>query len=368
MKKNVFRIFGIIFICTMLVTLTGCGIDTKKILNNLNQEINRENQINTFYGEGYDLKYNSEWEKYEALSTDNKKTDALTYKRELYLVPMGVSSLSEFEKSLNIDFSNYSGQKKLYDEFSNNWNKGSYIVSGGSYSFRNLKDDISYAYMNYKDSSNNRTGNLYLIVSKSNNIVISLMSDTTNSSSKDDSKIMDILRTINITKKYDNEMASYLDAMSNWNRYSSSRQGASGMRKDINGEWKVLSSSDSYWVFKNNEFWWYKSQKDLNDNYWYGKTRIMTGKEGIKAVGLSEDNYNRMIANNSGKVSENNIYTIIFTPSKIISDGTDKSSTNITGEDWHMVWILVDHGSDGLEAQVLNVKNQETSYYVKYKD
>jgi len=43
--------------------------------------------------------------------------------------------------------------------------------------------------MNYKDTYNNRNGKLYLIVSKNNNIVISFMSDTTNSSSQDDSKL-----------------------------------------------------------------------------------------------------------------------------------------------------------------------------------
>lgn len=371
MKKNIFKIIAIPVICMTLLGLTGCKINNRNELNTIQNDLEdllNETQLNTFYGDGYNLRYSAKWEKYTASSSDGQKKDALTYNREIYLIPLGVSSLSEFEKTFNMDFGNYSDQKKLYDGFYNNWNKGNYMISGGSNMFRAMKDDIYYAYMDYKDTVNKRAGRLYLIVSKSYNVVISFMSDTTNSSSQDDSKIMEILNTINITTKYDNELANSLNSMTNWNRYSSSRQGAAGVKKDINGEWKLLGDSDGYWIFKNNEFWWYKSQSDLNDNYWYGSTKILTGREGIKSVGLSEDNFNQLLANNSGKVNADNIYTIIFTPSKIISNGVDKSSTNINGEDWQMVWIIVDHGSDGLEAQVLNVKNQDTSYYVKYKD
>ena len=68
------------------------------------------------------------------------------------------------------------------------------------------------------------------------------------------------------------------------------------------------------------------------------------------------------------KMKETDFYTTIFTPKKIMSNGEDKSSTNIAGEDWHMVWILVDHGSEGIEAQQLNVKTADTSFFVKVKD
>ena len=156
--------------------------------------------------------------------------------------------------------------------------------------------------------------------------------------------------------------------MSAWNQYSHLRQGTLGTKKDINGGWKTLSDSEAYWVFKNGEFWWYKSINDLNDNYWYGKTRILTGKSGLKEVGLDESRVDYIVANADGKVSSDNIYTIIFTPSKVISGGVDKSATNMTGEDWHMVWIIVDHGSEGLEAQVMNVKTAETAYLVKIND
>ena len=34
----------------------------------------------------------------------------------------------------------------------------------------------------------------------------------------------------------------------------------------------------------------------------------------------------------------------------------------------YYVWIIVDHGKEGIEGQVLNVSNSSTSYYVKIKD
>lgn len=33
-----------------------------------------------------------------------------------------------------------------------------------------------------------------------------------------------------------------------------------------------------------------------------------------------------------------------------------------------MVWIIVDHGTEGLEAEMLNVKTAEMSYLVKLSD
>ena len=239
---------------------------------------------------------------------------------------------------------------------------------GGSGKFNLLTGTTYYATMDYGVSANNINGKMYLLIDTDYNIVISLMSNISNDFNKNSDRILDILKTIKINKKYDNELSDILSSMSAWNKYSSLRQGTLGKKKNINGGWKTLSSSETYWVFKNGEFWWYKSVNDLKDNYWYGKTQISTGKSGLKKVGLDENKVDAIIAQAGGKVTENDIYTIIFTPTKIISGGVDKSSTNIKGEVWQMVWIIVDHGSEGLEAQMMNVTTGETAYLVKLSD
>lgn len=324
---------------------------------------------NVFYSDGYDLSYGLGWTKSSVATTDNEKKDALIFGRDdVFLIPLGTSALSEFESQYNMDFETDNGKKKMYDEFYYLWNTEDRKILNGSNGFNLLTDDIYYATMDYGLSANQIRGKYYLLVNVDHNIIISLMSNMTDNFDKNHERVLNILKTINIEKQYDNDIADLLDSMSAWNKYSNLRQGTLGTKKNINGEWKTLSDSEAYWVFKNGNFWWYKSFNDLNDNYWYGNTRILTGKSGLKEIGLDESRVDYIVANAGGTVTSESIYTIIFTPSKIISDGVDKSSTNISGENWHMVWIIVDHGSDGLEAQMLNVKTYETTYLVKLKD
>ena len=47
----------------------------------------------------------------------------------------------------------------------------------------------------------------------------------------------------------------------------------------------------------------------------------------------------------------------------------DKSDTNIPKDfKLNYVWIIVDHGEDGIEAQVMDIDSYDTSYYVKISD
>lgn len=168
---------------------------------------------------------------------------------------------------------------------------------------------------------------------------------------------------------YDEELYNILDSTSNWNTYANLRNGNLGKVSYITGGWRLLGNSESYWEFKNGNFWWYKSVNNLNDNYWYGTTQIVTGKKGLKLAGLDESKVDSIVSSSNRKVTANDIYTMILTPTKIISGGVDKSSTNIPqNTTWTYIWILIDHGSEGIEAQVMNVKTYETSYYFKLKD
>ena len=134
-------------------------------------------------------------------------------------------------------------------------------------------------------------------------------------------------------------------------------------------KYDVLSNSEVYWEFKNGKFYFYKSVNDLTDNYWYGTTKILTGKKGFKSIGLDEDKIDNIVSKSNGLVSYNDIYTIICTPTKIISGGVDKSDTNIPKDfKLNYVWIIVDHGEDGIEAQVMDIDSYDTSYYVKISD
>lgn len=138
--------------------------------------------------------------------------------------------------------------------------------------------------------------------------------------------------------------------------------------KSLEGNWKTQNSSaETYWVLKNNEFWWYKSYNDLNDNYWHGTYSAVTGKENLEAAGLNSDSIAQILVQSKGIVTENDIFVVTFSPDKIISGGEDKSSTNISG-DWKYAWVIVDYGNEGTEAQLLNLNTQDTTYYTKVEN
>ena len=203
-----------------------------------------------------------------------------------------------------------------------------------------------------------------------------------NNVEENDEKVIELLKNIEIYEQigikenttddnviYDDELYNYLDSMSNWNRYAELRTGDLGKVKDINGLWRILAESEMSWKFENGEFWLYESYKDTDDNYWYGTTEIMTGKEGLLSAGLDPDKLDKMMLQSNGQVTEDDVYIIICTPTKIISDGVDKSDTNIPeGTTLDFIWVLVDHGEEGIEAQIGNITTGQIYYFVKIAD
>ena len=140
------------------------------------------------------------------------------------------------------------------------------------------------------------------------------------------------------------------------------------IRSAVTGGWRILDSDEQYWEFDNNSFWWYKSVNNLNDNYWQGTIKVIKGKDGFKEAGIDVSKYDAILKKGNS-VTANDIYTVVMTPTKLISGGQDLSSKNIKpGQKMVQIWILVSHGSEGIEAQVYNVDTGNASYYVKIKD
>lgn len=339
----------------------------------------------TFYGDGFNLEYDGDWSQ----TTLEGGQEALKYEnKSAFLVPIGVSALSDSTS----DFDTSSGKQELYDGFYDYWNNDSsqsdtFQIYSGSDGFSQLTYDICYATYDYGISSGDIKGKYILLVSEEKNAVLSFMTNAAEDVEENDMRAIELLKSIEIYDQesssvvenekdesdyeviYDEDMYEYLDDMRNWNMYSDLREGDLGKINDINGGWRVLSESETYWEFKDGEFWWYKSVNDLDDNYWYGTTEVLTGKDGLNEAGLDESSVDEIVSKSSGNVTEDDIYTVVCTPTKIISGGVDKSSTNIPKDTtWTYVWILVDHGDEGIEAQVLNTGTYETSYYVKIAD
>ncbi len=338
--------------------------------------LNSSGKTQKYYGSGYELEYNRDW----TITELSGGQEALEYKyQNSYFIPIGKSTLTEYTNNLNCDFDESGCRESLYNIFYDNWNtdmlsKNLHLYKDSNL-FNHLKDDIYYAKYDYGTSESNLTGNNYLIISKSKDVILSFMSNAKSKKLKLlDDEIIKLLKNIKIDDKSnsniieDDETYGLLDSMNNWNRYSNLRSGTLGKKLTINGGWRKLDDSEEYWKFKDGKFWWYKSVNNLNDNYYYGTTKIATGLEGLKSVGLTEENLKNVLSSANGKVSQNDIYAIICTPTKLISDGQDKSSTISEEAKLKEVWIVINHNDEGIEGQTLNLNTYGTSYYVKIED
>ena len=329
----------------------------------LSFEEQQEGEEKVFYGETYSIKYKAPWKETTKQKTNGEEGKILSYKDKILFLPLGSSPLDETTEA---DFSKIEGKKQLYNEFYSYWGESDYLGEGTD-GFKVLVDGIYYATMDYGTSEGTVDGKFYLIVSESDNIILSFTTYVKGNKTSADKEVMKLLENLHIGTKYDDEMASYLDNMSNWNRYESVRQGELGTKKTIEGGWRILEDNETYWSLKNNEFTLYESYKELNDNYVSGTYEQYIGKEGTTKVGISTDKIDEIVAKSSGTVKEEDIYTLILKPTKKIAGGQD-STQELTSEEWNIVWILVDHGAEGIEAQQLNVKTSSTAFYVKIKD
>lgn len=367
-KSHVGLIIGIIV--GVIVFLTLCGVGVLFLFGSIfasstktyNETKVNENKEKTFIGESFEITYKAPWKETTTKLTNGDEEKILSYNNgQIRLLPVGSSDLS---KTATVDFSTYTGKVKLYSDFREYWGRTNNI-SNGTGTFLTLKDGLYYASMDYTRSDTH--GKMYIIVSEENNAVLSFTTAITIDKTVADTEVLSLLKNINISTLYDDELSGILDTMSNWNTYQSARSGDLGKKKTIEGGWRILANSEEYWTFKDGEFYYYKSVNDLNDNYYQGTYKVYTGKTGASKVGIEESKIESIVTKNKG-IKESDIYTLILTPKKIISGGVDKSETNLGKEDWNFVWILVDHGKEGIEGQQMNVKTGDTGYFVKIKD
>lgn len=323
---------------------------------------------NTYSGDGFSLKYDDNW----SISYLSNGNEALEYQGDFgLLIPVGRSALSD----CGVDFSTTDGQNELYQMFYSYWDnevkeKMGFEICDGSDGFEQLMDGVYYATYVYAASSNDIEGEYILLVSPEKNSLLSFMTNSDNPE-ENYKRSMEVLKSIEIEEIpesnviYDDELYESMNDLSNWNLYSYLRAGDLGKNKSLNGGWRILSDAETYWEFENGIFRQYNSYNDLNDNYCFGTTEILVGKEGFSAIGMDENKIDTIIANNTVGLTEEDFYTVICTPTKLVLNGEDKSSDGFVK---NYIWILIDHGDEGIEAQILNVSSNLTGYYVKVSD
>ncbi len=134
--------------------------------------------------------------------------------------------------------------------------------------------------------------------------------------------------------------------------------------KRMTGGWESTAEKGSYYVFKEDgTFYWYKSAKDLGDNYYKGTYVALHSNEAIKDLNLREDGPKIVKKNSNGKVTEDNYYSLTLTPTTHIVDGVDKSDKLPKNFEMKMLFIYVDEE----KAQAFNFQSGQ-KYYFKRND
>ena len=135
----------------------------------------------------------------------------------------------------------------------------------------------------------------------------------------------------------------------NWNRYPSLRSGSIAKQPVLEGSWRIMGETETCWEFRGSTFRWYRSCNDLEDNYWYGEMEIRDRDESPE--------------------EGDNFYHIVCRPYGVIIDGEDRTSENMDeNEEFTVLWLIVDHGAEGIEGLASDTDRREINSYVKIKD
>lgn len=368
-------ILGILkFICVLIGIVIACITLFTNTKNVVVKKVNKHEPA-LYEGKGSSISYyKDEWKQVTLEGTGSKddrqalKLSNVDY--DAYLMKIGVSA---YDEAFDCDITKYS----CYSEFIDIWTEfiekelsnKDLRMYGYVYSLKSLNNNTYYMAYDYGKSLSDLKGKYYVVVSTENNAILSFMSNVDdNEEVKDfDSKVLELFKKMVIEKQASNTTKKVANSLTNWERYKSVRSGDLGSIKSIVGSWKILNDSKEYFEFNANDFYYYKDYTDLSDNYYYGTYEVYTGKTGTAKVGVSDDKVDSLITNSNGKITENDIKTIIFKPTKLIASGEDKSS-NIKNNEIKYIWIFVDHGSEGIEGQVLNISEGNTLYFVKSSD
>ena len=129
----------------------------------------------------------------------------------------------------------------------------------------------------------------------------------------------------------------------------------------IQGTWEIDTGSGAGYKFVEDKFMWLKSIEDVNDNYWYGDVEYYNSSEAMEIAGLTNDELQSSLPG----LKPENIFVTKLDPQKIITDGEDKTSTNMNDQTlWTRLW-LVEEKEDNVVAVVIDLETFSIESYSK---
>ena len=131
----------------------------------------------------------------------------------------------------------------------------------------------------------------------------------------------------------------------------------------IQGTWEIDTGSGAGYKFVDDKFMWLKSIENINDNYWYGDVEYYKGAEAMDIAGLTEEELKSSLPD----LKPENIFVTKLDPEKIITDGEDKTATNMNDQTlWTRLW-LIEENEDNVAAVVFDLETFSMESYTKVK-
>ena len=131
----------------------------------------------------------------------------------------------------------------------------------------------------------------------------------------------------------------------------------------IQGTWEIDTGSGAGYKFVDDKFMWLKSIENVNDNYWYGDVEYYKGAEAMEIAGLTEEELKSSLPD----LKPENIFVTKLDPEKIITDGEDKTATNMNDQTlWTRLW-LIEENEDNVVAVVFDLETFSMESYTKVK-
>ena len=129
----------------------------------------------------------------------------------------------------------------------------------------------------------------------------------------------------------------------------------------IQGTWEIDTGSGAGYKFVDDKFMWLKSIENVNDNYWYGDVEYYNGAEAMDIAGLTEEELKSSLPG----LKPENIFVTKIDPEKIITDGEDKTATNMNDQTlWTRLW-LIEENEDSVAAVVFDLETFSMESYTK---
>ena len=129
----------------------------------------------------------------------------------------------------------------------------------------------------------------------------------------------------------------------------------------LQGTWEIDTGSGAGYKFVEDKFMWLKSIEDVNDNYWYGDVEYYNGAEAMDIAGLTDGELQSSLPG----LKPENIFVTKLDPEKIITDGADKTATNMNDQTlWTRLW-LIEENEDNVVAVVIDLETFSMENYTK---